>query len=174
MNRENIMSKTKTSEQTTSVSPQNFSYKDNSDLQDQNGKLLRANLNYDEEPITPEDLAPDGGWGWVIFVAMVIVSVSEESIIKSSSDLSAMIKKFVFINEMTLKRLGGFQRLKTGTFLLFCCYISNEIFYSNSLPYKRYIFYKYFVKFLLIFFENSVIGTSSPVTLKKKVLSAYK
>ena len=65
--------------------------------------------------------------------------------------------------------LGGFQRLKTGTFLLFFfLYISNEIFYSNSLPYKRYIFKKYFVKFLLQNFENSVIGTSSPVTSKKK------
>ena len=51
-------------------------------------------------------------------------------------------------------------------------YISNEIFYSNSLPYKRYIFDKCFVKFLLKNFENSVIGTSSPVTLQKKVLSA--
>ena len=70
------------------------------------------------------------------------------------------------------KGLGGFQRLKTGTFLLFFFYISNEIFYSNSLPYKKYIFDKYFVKFLLENFENSVIGTSSLVTLQKKVLSA--
>ena len=31
-----------------------------------------------------------------------------------------------------IKGLGGFQRLKTGTFLLFFFYISNEIFYSNS------------------------------------------
>ena len=65
-----------------------------------------------------------------------------------------------------MARLGvrWFQRLNTGTFLLFF-YISNEIFYSNSLPYKRYIFDKYFVNFLLKNFENSVIGTSSPVTL---------
>ena len=69
------------------------------------------------------------------------------------------------------KGLGGFQRLKTGTFLLFF-YTSNEIFYLNSLLYKRYIFDEYFVKFLLKNFENSVIGTSSPVTLQKKVLSA--
>ena len=34
------------------------------------------------------------------------------------------------------------------------------------------IFDKYFVKFLLNNFENSVIGTSSPVTLQKKVLLA--
>ena len=68
----------------------------------------------------------------------------------------------------SIKGLGGFQRLKTGIFLLFFFYISNEIFYSNSLPYKRYIFDKYFVKFLLKNFENSVIGTSSPVTLQKK------
>ena len=48
----------------------------------------------------------------------------------------------------SFKGLGGFRRLKTGTLLLFFFYISNEIFYSNSLPYKRYIFDKYFVKFL--------------------------
>ena len=75
-------------------------------------------------------------------------------------------------NGNQLKGLGGFQRLKTGTFLLLFFYISNEIFYSNSLPYKRYIFDKYFVKFLLKILENSVIGTSTPVTLQKKVLSA--
>ena len=34
-------------------------------------------------------------------------------------------------------------------FTIFFLYISNEIFYSNSLPYKRYIFDKYFVKILL-------------------------
>ena len=79
----------------------------------------------------------------------------------------------IWIDRAELKELGGFQRFKTGTFLLyFFFYISNEIFYSNSLPYKRYIFDKYFVKFLLQNFENSVIGTSSPVTLQKKVLSA--
>ena len=66
------------------------------------------------------------------------------------------------------KGLGGFQRLKTGTVLLFFFYISNEIFYSNSLPYKRYMCDKYFLTFLLKNFENSVIGTSSPVTLEKK------
>ena len=64
-----------------------------------------------------------------------------------------------------VKGLSGFQRLKTGTFLVFFFffYISNEIFCSNSLSYERYIFDKYFVKFLLKNFENSVIGTSSPV-----------
>ena len=71
-----------------------------------------------------------------------------------------------------VKGLGGFQRLKTGTFLIFFFLYINEIFYSNNLPYKRYIFDKYFVKFLLKNFEKSVIGTSSPVTLQKKVLSA--
>ena len=72
----------------------------------------------------------------------------------------------------SFKGLGGFQRLKMGTFLLFFLYLSNKIFYSNSLPYKRYIFDKYFVKFLFKNFENSAIGTSSPVTLQKKVLLA--
>ena len=70
------------------------------------------------------------------------------------------------------KGLGGFQRLKTGTFLQFFKNIFSEIFYSNSLPYKRYIFDKYIVKFLLKNIENSVIGTSSPVTLQRKVPSA--
>ena len=37
---------------------------------------------------------------------------------------------------------------------------------------KMYIFDEYFVKFLLKNFENSVIGTPSPVTLQKKVLLA--
>ena len=64
----------------------------------------------------------------------------------------------------------GSKRVHFYYFFFF--YISNEIFYSNSLSYERYIFNKYFVKFLLKIFENSVIGTSSPVTLKKKVLSA--
>ena len=87
-------------------------------------------------------------------------------------------KKYIFkINEtlrildIFFKGLDGFQRIKTGTFLLFFFYISNEIFYSHSLPYKRYIFDKYFVKFLLKNFVSSDIGTSSPVTLQKKVLS---
>ena len=53
-------------------------------------------------------------------------------------------------------------------FTIFFLYTFNETFYSNSLPYKRYIFDRYFVKFLLKNFENSVIGTSSPVTLQKK------
>ena len=65
----------------------------------------------------------------------------------------------------------GFTGSKRVHFYFFF-YISNEIFYLNSLPYERYIFDKYFVKFLLKIFENSVIVTSSPVTLKKKVLSA--
>ena len=62
----------------------------------------------------------------------------------------------------------GFKGSKRVHFNYFFFYISNEIFYSNSLPYKRYIFDKYFVKFLLKNFENTVIGTSSSVTLKKK------
>ena len=66
----------------------------------------------------------------------------------------------------------GFKGSKRVHFYYFFFYISNEIFYSNSLPCKRYIFDKYFVKFLLKNFENSVIEASSPVTLQKKVLSA--
>ena len=66
----------------------------------------------------------------------------------------------------------GFKGSKGGIFTILKKKLSNEIFYSNSLPYKRYIFDKYFVKFLLKFFEKSVIGTSSSVTLQKKVLSA--
>ena len=62
----------------------------------------------------------------------------------------------------------GVKGSKRVHFYHFFFYISKEIFYSNSLPYKRYIFDKYFVKFLLKIFENSVFGTSSPVTLKKK------
>ena len=80
---------------------------------------------------------------------------------------SVQVKRDLLTSFSGFKGLGGFQRLKTGTFLLFF-YISNEIFYSNALPYKRYIFDKYFVKYLLKIFENSVIGTSSPVTLQKK------
>ena len=82
-----------------------------------------------------------------------------------------MVEWFIFYQK-ALKGLDVFQRLKTGTFLLFFFYIPNEIFYSNSSPYKRYIFDKYFVKFLLKNFGNSLIGTSSPVTLQKEVLSA--
>ena len=67
----------------------------------------------------------------------------------------------------------GFKGSKRSHVYYFFFNISNEIFYSNSLPYKRYIFDEYFVKFLLKNFENSVIGTSSPVTLQKKVLSAW-
>ena len=62
--------------------------------------------------------------------------------------------------------------IKIITFLLFFFINPIKYIYSNSLPYKRYIFDKYFVKFLLKNFENSVIGTSSSVTLQKKVLSA--
>lgn len=32
-------------------------------------------INKDEE-ITLEDLAPDGGWGWVIALAMILIFVS--------------------------------------------------------------------------------------------------
>ena len=91
----------------------------------------------------------------------------------SSISKKGLFQRFMYMfGRVVIKGLGGFQRLKTGTFLLFFLYICNEIFYSNSLPYKGYIFDKYFVKFLLKNFENSVIGTSSPVTLQKKVLSA--
>ena len=70
------------------------------------------------------------------------------------------------------RTLRWVSKTQNGYIFTIFFYISNEIFYSNSLPYTRYIFDKYFVKFLLKFFENSVIGTSSPVTLQKKVLSA--
>lgn len=42
-----------------------------------NGQLLEANVEEDEDEITAEDLAPDGGWGWIIAVAMIVVFVSE-------------------------------------------------------------------------------------------------
>lgn len=29
-----------------------------------------------EDEITLEDLAPDGGWGWMIALAMILISVS--------------------------------------------------------------------------------------------------
>ena len=38
--------------------------------------------------------------------------------------------------------------------------------------FEIYLISMYFEKFLLKNFKNSVIGTSSPVTLQKKVLSA--
>ena len=44
--------------------------------------------------------------------------------------------------------------------------------YFIQTVYHIKVFDKYFVKFLLKKFESSVIGTSSPVTLQKKVLSA--
>ena len=69
---------------------------------------------------------------------------------------------------VTIKGFRWVSKTQNGYIYTIFFYISNEIFYSNSLPYKRYIFDEYFVKFLLKNFENSVIGTSSPVTLQKK------
>ena len=72
----------------------------------------------------------------------------------------------------TTKVVVWVSKAQNGSILTIFFYSSNEIFYSNSLPYKRYIFDKYFVKFLLKNIDNAVIGTSSPVTLQKKVLLA--
>lgn len=30
----------------------------------------------EEDEITPEDLAPEGGWGWMIALAMILIFVS--------------------------------------------------------------------------------------------------
>lgn len=33
----------------------------------------------DEDEITLEDLAPDGGWGWIVAIAMILIFVSIHS-----------------------------------------------------------------------------------------------
>lgn len=48
--------------------------------ENESSKLLEKNINnnFDDETeeLTLEDLAPDGGWGWMIAIAMIIVFVS--------------------------------------------------------------------------------------------------
>ena len=51
------------------------------------------------------------------------------------------------------------------------CFIQTVYYIKDTYLIHKYI-HKYFGKVLLKNFENSVIGTSSPVTLKKKFLSA--
>lgn len=36
----------------------------------------------DEDEITLEDLAPDGGWGWMVAIAMILIFVSIPFFIK--------------------------------------------------------------------------------------------
>ncbi|XP_057340861.1 uncharacterized protein LOC130677939 [Microplitis mediator] len=48
--------------------------------ENESNKLLEKNINNnfddDTEELTLEDLAPDGGWGWMIAIAMIIVFVT--------------------------------------------------------------------------------------------------
>lgn len=38
----------------------------------------------EEDEITPEDLAPEGGWGWMIALAMILIFVSVTIIINNN------------------------------------------------------------------------------------------
>ena len=62
----------------------------------------------------------------------------------------------------------GFVAQKTRYFQKFFFHIKNEIFYSNFLLFRRYIFDKDFVKFSKENIQNSVITPSFTAVPQKK------
>ena len=45
-------------------------------VQKKNSIIEKEDLISEEDEITLEDLAPDGGWGWMIALAMILIMVS--------------------------------------------------------------------------------------------------